>query len=188
MGIQSRTGETKEPEYLKINPRHKVPALVHGDLVVTESAAILSYLNEGFPAPGNIYVSANAGERGRLLSWCYFSIAELDATALYTIRRHGQLKDEYGDSPVAVKSGEDYFLYQLDRMEDAIREAGEFLMGEKFSAADVLLMSNLDCAAWFGIALPDFYRRWQERIGRRPAYLETFPVNYGDRSIAEMRN
>ena len=187
-GIGSRTGETKDPDYLKINPRHKVPSMVHGDLVVTESAAILNYLNEAFPAPDDIFVAANPAERAQLLSWNFYSIAEIDATALYSIRRHKQLKDEYGDSPVAVKAGEEYFLYQHARMEETVRNAGEFLMGDKFSTADVLLMSNLDCAAWMGITLPDFYRDWQERIGQRPAYLATFLLNYGDRPIAEMRN
>jgi glutathione S-transferase len=187
-GIGSRTGETKDADYMKINPRHKVPSLVHGDLVVTESAAILNYLNEAFDAPDDIFTPATPAERAQVLSWSFFNIAELDSTALYSIRRHKQLKDEYGDSPIAVKAGEEYFLYQLACMEEAVRDAGPYLMGEKFGIADVLLMSNLDCGAWMGITLPDFYRDWQTRIGLRPAYLETFPLNYGERPIAEMRN
>ncbi len=187
-GIGSRTGETKDPGYMKINPRHKVPSMVHGDLVLTESAAILNYLNEAFPVPDDVFAPANPAERGQQLAWSFFNIAELDSTALYSIRRHKQLKEEYGYSPVAIKAGEEYFLYQLECMEGAIRDAGPYMMGEKFGGADVLFMSNLDCAAWMGIALPDFYRDWQLRIEKRPAYIETFPLNYGDRPLAKMRN
>ena len=47
--IGPRTGETKTDEFLAINPRHKIPAMVHGDIRLTESAAIMSYMTETFP-------------------------------------------------------------------------------------------------------------------------------------------
>ena len=47
--IQSRTGETHTAEFKRLNPRHKIPALRHGAFVLTESAAIIQYLNETFP-------------------------------------------------------------------------------------------------------------------------------------------
>ena len=181
--IGPRTGETKTPEYLAINPRHKVPSLVHGDIVITESAAILVYLNEAFPAPAGIFVPGTPLERAQLLSWSFFSMTELDATAIYSIRRHEQLTEIYGASPVAAKSGREYFRYQLDRMEEAVKAAGPYLMGDLFSIADVLLMSNLDAACNYDIELSPFFVDWHSRIAERVAYRATFELNYPDRSL-----
>lgn len=185
--IQPRTGETREADFLKVNPRHKVPAMEHGSLVFTESAAIMTYLMTAFPVPEHIFVPETPEEAARLHEWGYFCMSELDANGLYSMRRHGDLKAVYGDSPVAVDAGRDYFLYQLDRMEDAIRATGEFLMGEKFSTADVLFMSVLDWARAYRIDLPGYLMDWQARIGGRPAYLTTFALNYPDRDIASVR-
>ena len=103
--VGPRTGETKKPEFLLLNPRHKVPVLRHGDLVLTESAAIMTYLTEAFPVPDHVFRPVTAVDRARLQEWCFFIMSELDANGLYTMRRHGDLKDIYGDAPVAVEGG-----------------------------------------------------------------------------------
>ena len=185
--IQPRTGETLQPEFLRLNPRHKVPVLCHGDLVLTESAAIMNYLTEAFDVPGDFYVPGDAASRARLHEWCFFIMSELDANGLYTMRRHGDLKELYGDSPVAVSAGRKYFLHQLETMEERIRGAGAYLMGERFSIADILFMSCLDWARWYDVPLPDYLMAWRQRIGGRPAYLEAIAENYPGRSVAEAR-
>src|ERR1039457_1163771 len=60
-------GEHKKPEFLKVNPGGKVPALVDGDLVLTESAAICTYIGEKFPASG--LVPTQAVERAHYFQW-----------------------------------------------------------------------------------------------------------------------
>ena len=186
--IQPRTGETREPAYLKINPRHKVPAMVHGDVVLTESAAILNYLSETFPVPEWFFVPSTALERARLLEWNFFIMSELDANGLYSMRRHGDLKALYGDAPVAVEAGRDYFLHQLETMDEALRRATDgFLMGHRFIIADVLFMSILDWARWYKIDLPAYLLDWQHEIGRRPAYIDTFADNYPGMAVADVR-
>ena len=142
--IGSRTGETMTPAFLKLNPRHKIPVMTHGDLVLTESAAILNYMTEAFPVPEDFYVPDNAAARARMFEWCFFTMSEIDANALYTMRRHRGRKEIYGDAPVAVSAAEDYFHHQIDAMEDRIKGAGGFLMGERISIADILFMSCLD--------------------------------------------
>jgi glutathione S-transferase len=181
--IGSRTGETKTPEFLALNPRHKVPVMTHGDLVLSESAAILSYMTEAFPVPGDFYVPADAATRARMLEWCFFTMTELDANALYTMRRHGALKDVYGDAPVAVASAIDYFHHQIDAMEARIRDAGEFLMGARISIADILFVSCLDWAHAYDIALPDYLTDYRARLRARPAYRVSFAENYPDRPL-----
>ena len=185
--IQPRTGETRTPEYLALNPRHKVPLLCHGELVLSESAAILSYLTEAFEVPDWFYLPADKEARAKLDEWCFFIMSELDANGLYTMRRHGDLKAIYGDAPVAVDAGRDYFLHQLETMEGRIRGAGEYLMGARISVADILMVSCLDWARWYQIPLPNYLLAYQRKLGSRPAYLQSFKENYPDMTIDDVR-
>ena len=184
--IGPRTGETKTDEFLAINPRHKIPAMVHGDIRLTESAAIMSYMTETFPVPDHVYVPDDALGRARLLEWCFFTMSELDANAIYSIRRHGDLVQEYGASPIAVRAAIEYFDHQLKRMKERIAGAGPFLMGERISIADILFMSCLDAAERYELALPEFLRDYRIRMRARPAYAESYPRNYGGRSVPEV--
>ena len=184
--IGPRTGETKTDEFLAINPRHKIPAMVHGDVCLTESAAIMSYMTEVFPVPDRVFVPEDALGRARLLEWCFFTMSELDANAIYSIRRHGDLVQEYGASPIAVRAAMAYFDHQLERMKDRIVASGRFLMGEKISIADILFMSCLDAAERYELALPEFLRDYRIRMRARPAYAETYKRNYGGRAAPEI--
>ncbi|MDE0060985.1 MAG: glutathione S-transferase family protein [Defluviicoccus sp.] len=184
--IGPRTGETKTDQFLAINPRHKIPAMVHGDVCLTESAAIMSYMTEVFPVPDRVFVPADALGRARLLEWCFFTMSELDANAIYSIRRHGDLVQEYGASPIAVRAAMAYFDHQLERMKDRIVASGRFLMGERISIADILFMSCLDAAERYELALPEFLRDYRIRMRARPAYAETYKRNYGGRAAPEI--
>lgn len=177
--VGPRNGDTKTPEFLALSPRHKVPVLQYGDLVLTESAAIMVFLTETFPAPDHIFVGDGPVERARHLEWCFFIMSELDANGLYTMRRHGDLKAIYGDAPVAVKGGGAYFLYQLDRMGDRLRAAAPFLMGERLSPADVLFATCLDWALKYELKLPEYLMAYHELTTTRPAYLKAREQNIG---------
>ncbi len=180
--VHPRSGETHTPEFLALNPRHKVPVMGHGDLVLTESAAILNYLTEAFPVPDHFFVPVDATGRAKLWEWCFFTMSELDANGLYTIRRHGDLKALYGDAPVAVEAARDYFLHQLETMEARIREAGEFLMGDRISIADILFASCLDWGHAYEIPLPDHLVDYRQGMRARPAYRAASADNYPDRA------
>lgn len=168
--IGPRTGETKEPNFLALNPRHKVPVLRHGDLVLTESAAIMTYMTENLAAPGHVFRAGDPVARTKHLEWCFFIMSELDANGLYTMRRHGQLKEIYGDAPVAVQGGRDYFLHQIGQMDGAIRSADPFLMGARISPADILFTSCLDWALRYDIPLPGHLIVYRDMMAARPAY------------------
>jgi len=177
--VGPRTGETRTPEFLVLNPRHKVPIIQYGEVVLTESAAIMIFLTETFPVPDHVFVGGKPAERARHLEWCFFIMSELDANGLYTMRRHGDLKAIYGDAPVAVKGGGDYFLYQLERMEEPLRAASPFLMGERISPADVLFASCLDWALKYDLRLPRHLIEYHEMMTARPAYLTAEAQNDG---------
>ncbi len=176
--IGPRTGETRTAEFTRLNPKQKIPVLRHGDLVLSESAAIVQYLTETFDSP-DFFVPANATQRAKLNEWCYFVMMELDAHALYLIRRHDGLKEIYGAAPEAVASAREYFTKYLDAM--APRMAGPHVMGDKFSIADVLLITCLDWALAYDIALPPAAAAYRDHVAQRPAYQRALRVTYPDR-------
>lgn len=169
--IQSRTGETMTDDYLKLNPRHKIPTLQHGALCMGESAAIIHYLCERFECPADFYAPTDPASRAKINEWCYFVMNELDGHTLYVIRRHVGLKHIYGEAPEAVESAKIYFREQIQALEPRFRSAGRYLFGERLSTADVLLTTCLDWAVNVGITLPDSVAAYLEQITRRPAYV-----------------
>lgn len=178
--IGPRTGETQTADYLAINPRGKVPTLRHGDLLLTESAAIMGYLSEVFEAPADMLVPRDVATRAVHREWCYFIMTELDAHSLYTIRRHGDLKHIYGEAPVALASATEYFQKQLSAMAPRMAAGGPYLMGDRISIADMLLASCTDWAHRCEIAIPDVVRAHRERAAARPMYEKAFAFNYPD--------
>lgn len=163
--------ETESAEFRRINPRGKVPVLQHGDMVLTESAAIVLYLAETFPAPG-MHRAADAASRARLNEWCFFVMTELDATALYVLRRHEQLNHLFGDAPAAVAAARAYFTRQLQAMQERIVHGPPYLLGDLPSAADILLVSCLDWAEGIGIEIPAQLHPYLARARLRPAYQQ----------------
>jgi glutathione S-transferase len=178
--IQSRTGETLTDEFRRLNPRHKIPVLRHKSLVLTESAAIIQYLNETFPTSSEVYIPSDAVSRAQLNEWCYFIMSELDAGSLYVVRRHDGLKQIYGEAPTAVASAKSYFLHNVDVMAARIGSEGSYLFGEKLSAADILLVTCLDWAASCDIALPETVSSYRQRVALRPAYQAALKKNFSE--------
>src|SRR5271163_1141012 len=174
----SRTGETTTEQFMRLNPRHKIPVLQHNSFVLTESAAIVQYLAETFAETSDLYLPQNAVSRATLNEWCYFIISELDAGSLYIARRHEGLAETYGHAPVAVEAAKTYFLHNLEAMTATI--AGEFpyLLSDRLSAADILLMTCLDWAALAGISLPADLSPYRRRIAQRPAYKAAIKRNF----------
>ena len=176
--IRSRTGETHADEFKRLNPRHKIPVLRHGSLVLTESAAIIQYLGETFPHAAEIYAPDDAPGRARLREWCYFIMSELDAGSLYVVRRHDGLKQIYGEAPAAVASAKSYFLHNVETMAARIGGEGPYLLGEKLSAADILLVTCLDWAVSCDIPLPGPVSHYRRRVALRPAYQAALEKNF----------
>src|SRR5262245_9984050 len=78
-------GESRHPDFLKLNPAGKLPVLVDGDLVVTESVAIVLYLAEKYPEKGLLPRDPRA--RSQVLRWLLFAATELEQP-LWRITRH----------------------------------------------------------------------------------------------------
>ena len=176
--IGSRTGETRTDDFLQLNPRHKIPVLRHGSLVLTESAAIIQYLSETFASSGLMAAPDTPESRAVLNEWCYFIATELDAGSLYVMRRHVGLEHIYGGAPKAVEAARNYFTENAEAMAPRIEKSGQYLMGDRFSVADILLMTCLDWAVTDRIPLSDTLHRYRSRVAVRPAYQKALERNF----------
>jgi glutathione S-transferase len=170
--IQSRTGETFDLAYLKLNPRHKIPTLQHGALTLTESAAIIQYLSETFSVPDGLFAPSDPTQRATVNEWCYFIMNELDGHALYLIRRHVGLKHIYGEAPEAVESAKTYFREQIEALEPRFEGLTAYLFGDRLAVADMLLTTCLEWAHAVGIVVPESVTAYRNRVAARPAYVE----------------
>jgi glutathione S-transferase len=176
--VRSRSPETQTEEFKQLNPRRKIPVLRHGSFVLTESAAIVQYLSETFTSANVMQPPSDAQSRAALNEWCYFIISELDASSLYLVRRHEGLKQIYGEAPTAVEAAKGYFLHNLEAMTSRIGSGNPYLLGDRLSVADVLLMTCLDWAALSGIRLAETLSHYRRHLAQRPAYQAALKRNF----------
>ncbi|MCE8016579.1 glutathione S-transferase family protein [Halomonas sp. MCCC 1A17488] len=151
----------KSPRYLAINPMGKVPAIRHGDTVVTECAAICAYLADAFPEAG---LAPPLAERGAYYRWLFFAAGPLEAAI--TDRDLGMEPNIEQQGRVGYGSIEAV----LETLEVAV-SAHEFIAGPHFSAADVYLGSHIGWGLQFGSleSCPAFADYWA-RVSDREAY------------------
>lgn len=170
--IGPRTGETKTAEFTALNPRQKVPLLQDGDFAIGESAAIVAYVSKAYSAGDRSLVPSELQDYATWLEWCFFIIAELDSTSLYVMRRHraDALGPIYGVAPEVTAKAAEYFHEQLRHVEKALSDGREFLMGDQFTSADILLTTCLDWAIAYGIGISPHSYPYLERMRARPAY------------------
>jgi glutathione S-transferase len=151
----------KAPAYLAINPMGKVPAIRHGDVVVTECAAICAYLADAFPEAG---LAPPVGARGAYYRWLFFAAGPLEAA----VTNHA-----FGLEPPADKRGMvGYGSYDavLDTLAQAVAGDG-YIAGDRFTAADVYVGSHIGWGLEFGSMeeRPGF-REYVARARDRDAY------------------
>jgi len=154
-------GENRAAAYLAVNPMGKVPALKHGDVVITEAAAICTYLADAFPSAG-LSIPIGDPHRGVYLKWLFFSPSCIEPAMIDRAfprkeeARRGMLG--YGDFDTAIEVAA-----------KAVAN-GPHLMGEQFTAADVVVGSTLRWGTMFKLIpeRPEF-TAYVDRLGQRPA-------------------
>ncbi len=175
--ILPRSGETQTTEYTLLNPRQKVPLLQDGKFTIGESAAIIAYLSRRYGTADRTLAPENPEDYARWLEWCFFICTELDSTSLYVMRRHNDLKAVYGDAPNVVKSAAEYFTKQVVHVEKALSDHRPFLVGDRFSTADLLLVTCLTWAIDYGVGIPASVEPYLAHIMNRPAYKAGVQAN-----------
>jgi glutathione S-transferase len=151
----------KAPAYLAVNPMGKVPALRHGETVVTEAAAICAYLADEFP-DRKLNIPVGTARRGVYLKWLFFGPSCFEPAIM---DRAFPRKDA---APRGALGYGDY-----DTVIDVVAEAvakGPHLMGEQFTAADVVIGSGLRWGTQFKL-LPERpeFSAYLQRLASRPA-------------------
>jgi glutathione S-transferase len=159
----------KAPDYLAINPMGKVPAIKHGDVVVTEVAAICAYLAETFPDAG--LAPRTVTERGAYFRWMFFAAGPVEAAI--SDRMLGV--DVPADKEMMVGYG------NYDRVVDALDRlvsTSQYVAGDRFTAADVYVGSHIAWGSQFG-TLPkrDSFGPYLERILSRPAAVRAKEID-----------
>jgi len=177
--IGPRTGETKTPEYTALNPRQKIPLLQDGDFCIGESAAIVAYLSRTYSTPDRALIPEAQRDYAAWLEWCFFIVTELDSTSLYVMRRHSAnaLGPIYGIAPDVVAKAGAYFREQLRHVEATLADGRTYLMGDRFTSADILLTTCLDWAIAYGVGICNNAHPYLERIQQREAYKQANLAN-----------
>ena len=148
-------GETKKPDFLRINPNGKVPVLVDDDVTVWESLAINLYLADRYD--GGL-APVEPRERGHVLRWSFWAMGELEGPIDAAARRGARLEPGWAQAPLGV----------LDQALDG----GPWLLGERFSVADVNVSTMLvrPLLAKEGTAGFPNVADWWSRLQERPAF------------------
>lgn len=161
-------GEGQSAEFLKLNPYGKLPVLVDGDLVLTESAAICTYLGDKHPE-AELVPRPGTAERGKYDQWCYFVLAELEQP-LWSIHKHRFVFPEDKKVPQLLEVAPWEFQRAIDVLIKGLGSR-EYLVGNSFSPADILVTHTLLWAKALKMAFasPEL-EDYVQRIGGRTAF------------------
>ncbi|MCZ6656989.1 MAG: glutathione S-transferase family protein [Gammaproteobacteria bacterium] len=175
--IGSRTGETQSEAFVKLNVKEKIPVLVDDHLVLTESAAIVTYLGDTYGPDTGLVPKPYTPQRAKYNEWSSYVQMELDAHTLYVIRKHRDLASLYGDAPAAVDAAIEGFTKQL-RFADQGLDGREYLVGDAFTGADILLTSCLTWASAYGVEISDTLQAYADRNTERDAFKRAAKLNF----------
>jgi glutathione S-transferase len=153
----------KSPSYLAVNPMGKVPAIKHGDTVITESAAICAYLADAFPQAG-LAPAVTEKARGTYYRWLFFGAGCIEPASWIKalnvdVAPERQRMLGYGSMGDVLKA-----------LNLAIAN-GPYILGDKFSAADVYVGSQIGWGLQFGtFETTPAFAAYFERLSERPAF------------------
>jgi len=159
--LSLKDGDQRKPGYLALNPMGKVPTLVDGDTVVSEVSAICCYLADAYPKAG---LAPAVGDplRGPYLKWLFYAPSCIEPAMI----------DKALNRPPAPRTTAGWADYDtvVSVVRDATAKAAPYLLGERFTAADVIVGSTLRWGVQFKLLpdLPEFIA-YVDRVRARPA-------------------
>jgi glutathione S-transferase len=169
--LDVKSAENRRAPYTTLNPLGRVPTLVDGETVIFESTAICLYLADKFPDK-KLAPAIGAPERGAYLQWMIHAIAEIESP-MATIHRHTRSLPEEKRIPAIIELEKERFSTNLGAVKLALRDK-QFLFGEWFTAADVMVAACLGWAKLNGVLagepeLEDYVRRCVARPAAKRA-------------------
>jgi glutathione S-transferase len=155
------TGAQRTPEYLAINPMGKVPALGDGDATLAEAAAICAYVAERYPE-AKLAPPLGDSKRAKYLYWLFFSPGCIEPAIV-------QLATKIEMNPVAAGWGEAQRVFDVL---DAALSKGPWMLGDTFSAADIVIGSGLNFAVrqFKMVQSRPAFDAYIDRCAARPAF------------------
>jgi glutathione S-transferase len=165
VAIDLVAGENRKPEFLALNPAGKVPVLVDGDLVLTESATIVWYLAEKYADRG--LLPADLAQRAQVHRWLLFAVTELEQP-LWRIAKHVHLYPPDQRLPAEVNNAGQDFKASAPVLDEHMR-GRNYVVGDTATIADFVTAYTLDMAHEANV-LGDFPRlvAYLERMYDRP--------------------
>jgi glutathione S-transferase len=165
VSVNMAEGEHFRPEFLRLNPAAKLPVLVDGDQVLTESAAIVLYLAEKYPQAKLLPTSLT--ERAQAYRWLLFTVTELEQP-LWRMARHGFLYPQEKRSPQDIQLAREDFRPMIEVL-DRHMQGRTFVVGNSVTVTDFVLAWTLDWANEESL-LDDFpvLKQYLENMYRRP--------------------
>ena len=164
------TGAQKTPEFLAVNPMGKVPALKDGDVSIAEASAIAAYVAERYP-DAKLAPPLGDPRRGKYLQWLFFAPSCIEPALIQIFT-----KTEVPASTAAWGSSTQVF-----DVLDAALEKGPFLLGDTFSAADIMVGSGLNFAIRLFKMVParPSFDRYIDACSARPAFQRATVIAAG---------
>ena len=169
--------QVKSPAYLAINPMGKVPAIRHGGQVITECAAICAYLADAFPEAG--LAPPMGAARAPYYRWLFFAAGPVEAAV--SNRAAGFQASEQQSRMLG------YGAYEtvMDTLESLL-DAGAYIAGDRFSAADLYLGAQIIFGLRFGtIEKRPAFEAYAQKLLARPACLRAKAID--EALIAQMQ-
>lgn len=186
--IERSRGDQRQPEFLAMNPRGRVPVLRDGELVIHESIAIMAYLDRRFPEPPLFGV--DAAQTGLIWQWVAEQSTDVDPhVEEYILPLYFGKVAERAD---AMRAAIPQLQEHLERVEETLSRR-TWLVGESISAADVALFPSVKSleraggkpgATDFALRVPPLSQhfpaisRWAAQIEALPGYRRTFPPHW----------
>lgn len=163
--VKLKEGEHFSSDFLRLNPAHKVPVLVDGDAVITESAAIVLYLAEKHPEKG--LLPTDLAQRGQIYRWLMFAMTELEQP-LWRMARHTFLYPEDKRLPGDIELAKEDFR-EMVRVLEQHMAGRSYVVGDHLTVADCVIAYALDWASLVGLldGLP-YLKAYMERLYARP--------------------
>lgn len=155
-------------EWRRLNPVGKVPVLKDGDLVMFESGAMVQYLLDRY-GDGRLQPPRGSHDHARFLQWCWFAEATF-ARPLGEIVNHRRVFSTDDQNPAAIEEMQQRAALCVQALDDALA-VRPYLLGDEFSAADIMTGYTLMLAEWLlPPGFPDHVADYWRRLSARPAY------------------
>jgi glutathione S-transferase len=169
-------GEHMRPEFLAINPNHNVPVMDvewedGSHQVILESAAMVVFLADAFPGAGLAPAELSSPARADWLQVIHLGSTQMDM-ALWQVRIHEHILPAEQRDPNTIDRYRGKIVNEFEPQIRSRLERGDYMCGDAFSAADIIMGYNVFWARGYGLCQDPIFRRYFSRLTKREALVK----------------